>query len=113
MTLLIFLGTGDNNNSFENVVNNGSLVILDSNLENEENLFDCLDPYPTPNYSLKATIPGHSASVYSICSYGNLMYSSSNKSFKVWSLDTMKQISEIGGHHSFIKSMILWPEKLI
>jgi len=62
-------------------------------------------------WKVKSSIDAHSAAVYSICSYGNLLYSSSNKCFKVWSLDTLKPISEINAHPSCIKTMILWPEK--
>jgi WD40 repeat protein len=55
-------------------------------------------------------IEAHNGSVCSIASHENLLYTGSNKFFKVWSLDNMECISEIESHASFIKTMVMWPE---
>jgi hypothetical protein len=49
--------------------------------------------------------------VYALSTYGNMLYSTTNKQFKVWSLDTLQVISDINAHSSFIKSITIWPEK--
>jgi len=58
-----------------------------------------------------ANIEAHNGAVYSVVSHGNMMYSSSNKTFKVWSLDAMTCISEVNAHLSFIKTMAIWPDR--
>ena len=93
--------------------NNGSLIAIDSDLTQNNQTEDFEGEFYNNEWKVKSSFEAHSASVYAICSYGNLLYSSSNKCFKVWSLDTMKSISEINAHPSFIKTMILWPEKFI
>ena len=96
----------DANNSFEiGQNNNGSQIIQDINIENPQINEAQLE------WKLKSSFEAHSAAVYAVCSYQNQLYSSSNKCFKVWSLDTLKPVSEISAHHSFIKTMIVWPEK--
>lgn len=69
--------------------------------------------YSNNEWTVKSNIEAHPGPVYSVCSFGNVLYTSSNKCFKVWSLDTMKTISEIHAHPSSIKSMLLWPEKFV
>ena len=49
--------------------------------------------------------------IYSIASHENLIYSASNKVFKIFSLETSQLISEINAHNGFIKSIVIWPEK--
>lgn len=55
-------------------------------------------------------LDAHSGSIYSLAIHENIIYSSSNRTFKVWSLETMQNISEVPAHQSFIKSMVVWPE---
>mmetsp|Transcript_25840 Transcript_25840/g.45649 ORF Transcript_25840/g.45649 Transcript_25840/m.45649 type:complete len:909 (+) Transcript_25840:1667-4393(+) len=55
-------------------------------------------------------LDAHSGSIYSLAIHENILYSSSNRTFKVWSLETMQNISEVPAHNSFIKSMVVWPE---
>jgi len=40
----------------------------------------------------------------------NILYTASNKTFKVWSLDGMNLISEVPAHSSFIRCLAVWPE---
>ena len=40
-----------------------------------------------------------------------MLYSSTNRYFNVWSLDTYEMISEQAAHQSVIKAMVVWPEK--
>ena len=49
-------------------------------------------------------IEAHQGGVYSLCSYGNMLYSCSNKEFKVWDLSFSKPklVSTINAHNSFI-----------
>lgn len=58
-----------------------------------------------------AHVEAHNGTVYSVVSHENMLYSSSNKTFKVWSLDTMTCISEVNAHLSFVKTMTVWPER--
>ena len=44
-------------------------------------------------------------------SYGNMLYSSGNKSLKLWSLDRMACVGELTGNNASIKNMVLCPEK--
>ena len=40
----------------------------------------------------------HPAQVFSLKQFGNLLFSGSNRSFKVWNLDTLQQISDVQAH---------------
>lgn len=53
----------------------------------------------------------HNAAVYSLCSNDNFLFSTSNKVFKIWDVESSKCINEINAHDSFIKTSILWPER--
>ena len=107
----------ENKDNSSNLINNNpsSLILLDSDLAQIEGSvnqpLDTTNEYVSIKWKITASWEAHPAAVYAICSYGNLLYSSSNKCFKVWSLDNMKSISEVNAHPSFIKTMILWPEK--
>ena len=46
-------------------------------------------------------------------SYGNMLYSSGNKSLKLWALDRMACVGELTGNNASIKSMVVWPERYI
>ena len=56
------------------------------------------------------SIEAHSGAVCSMVSNENILYTGSNKSFKLWSLDNMSMISEVPAHSSFIRTMTFWPE---
>lgn len=106
----------ENRENINSANNFASLVINNSNnndilITPEEDAIMESSIYSNNQWSVKSTIEAHSAAVYAVCSYGNFLYTSSNKCFKVWSLDTMKKISEVNAHSSSIKSMLLWPEK--
>ena len=53
----------------------------------------------------------HHGSVCALATLGNQLYSSSNKSLKIWDLETVKCISDISAHSTFIKVIKLWPEQ--
>lgn len=107
----------DFNREFMGTTNTGgqfSSLILSTNndfLLNPDDTIMEASVYSNNEWTVKSTIEAHSGPIYSVCSFGNVLYTSSNKCFKVWSLDTMKTISEIHAHPSAIKSMLLWPEK--
>jgi len=46
-------------------------------------------------------------------SHGNMLYSSGNKSLKVWSLERIACIGELNANNASIRSMVVWPEKYI
>ena len=51
----------------------------------------------------------HSAPIYSIATMGNLLYTSSTKSLKIWDIEKMECISDIQAHNSFIKTICVMP----
>jgi WD40 repeat protein len=53
----------------------------------------------------------HASSIYAIASYGNQFYSTSSKSLKIWNLETMSVVSDIGAHQSYIRCLAVWPER--
>jgi len=53
----------------------------------------------------------HPGGVYSMTSHGNMLYSSGNKSLKLWSLDRMACVGELTGNNASIKNMVICPEK--
>jgi len=55
----------------------------------------------------------HSSPIYCATSLGNMLYSSGYKTFKVWSLDAITCISEVLAHSSYIKNIVVWPEKFV
>ena len=55
----------------------------------------------------------HNNGIYAVASVGNQLYSASNKSLKIWDLDGMTQISDIGAHKGAIKSVTVWRERKI
>ena len=69
--------------------------------------------YNSNNFKCIKSWEAHNGQVYCVTSLGNMLYSSSNKTFKVWSLDNLACISEINAHSGLIKSMVVWPEKNI
>jgi WD40 repeat protein len=46
-----------------------------------------------------------------MASAGNQLYTTSNKSLKIWNLENMTCVSDIAAHTSFIKCMTIWDEK--
>ena len=56
------------------------------------------------------SIEAHSGAISSMAIHENILYTASNKTFKVWSLDGMNLISEVPAHNSFIRSLAVWPE---
>lgn len=68
--------------------------------------------YPDDNkwHCRGSILDAHPAQVFALANYGNLLFSGSNKSFKVWNLDTLQQISDVEAHPSFIKSVEVWNE---
>jgi kinesin family protein 4/21/27 len=65
---------------------------------------------PQQKWKSAQCLDAHTGSIYSLAVHENILYSSSNRTFKVWSLETMQNISEVPAHQSFIKSMVVWPE---
>jgi WD40 repeat protein len=61
--------------------------------------------YDNNFWKCQASIEAHGHAVYCVKSHGNMIYSSSNKTIKVWSLDTLDCISEIEAHNGMIKTM--------
>lgn len=55
----------------------------------------------------------HTGNVCALASVGNQLYSTSSRSLKIWDLDNMNCISDIGAHSSFIKAVAIWEEKNI
>ena len=52
----------------------------------------------------------HNMSVTCLRSQGQLLYSTSQKSLKVWDLEKMQLLVDIPVHTSIIKGLELWPE---
>jgi WD40 repeat protein len=46
-------------------------------------------------------------------SVDNLIYSSANKSLKIWDIESMKYISELPEKIGLVKSMMFWPERKV
>ena len=54
----------------------------------------------------------HNYGVLSLAYHDNLLYSTSNKGFKIWSCDKLQLIKEItDNQNSVVKSVALWPDK--
>jgi len=80
----------------------------------DENTISKPIDYTNKNWKCCVNIEAaHQGGVYSMTSHGNMLYSSGNKSLKLWALDRMACIGELTGNNASIKSMIVWPEKNI
>ena len=44
-------------------------------------------------------------------SAGNTLYTSGNKTLKIWSLDRMTCLGELNAHPAAIKSLAIWQER--
>lgn len=44
---------------------------------------------------------------------GNQLYSTSNKSLKIWDLETMQVVSDIQAHQGFIRCLTAWQERTL
>ena len=53
----------------------------------------------------------HSSSIYAIASSGNQFYSTSNQNLKIWNIETMSPVSDIGAHSSYIRCLTVWGER--
>jgi WD40 repeat protein len=42
---------------------------------------------------------------------GNQLYSTSNKSLRIWDLETMNVVSDINAHQNFIRCLNAWEER--
>jgi hypothetical protein len=61
-------------------------------------------------WTCASTFEAHSDRVCSMVSNENILFTASNKTFKVWSLDSMSVISEVPAHTSYIRAMTIMPE---
>lgn len=52
----------------------------------------------------------HASPIYSMATMGNLLYTSSNRSLKIWDIESMECISDIQAHSGPIKSITVIPE---
>ena len=59
------------------------------------------------------TNEAHTAPVSALCCYENMLFTASNKVFKVWSVEGMSQVSEVPAHTSYIRAMALWAESSV
>lgn len=50
----------------------------------------------------------HNGTICALASVGNQMYSTSNKSLKIWDLEKMQVVSDIQAHSGLIKCMTIW-----
>lgn len=50
----------------------------------------------------------HQGQICAVASSGNLLYSTSNKSMKIWDLENMRSISDLQAHQGFIRCLISW-----
>ena len=64
-------------------------------------------------WKLQSSTDTHKGSIYSMVTQENILYTASNQTIKVWSLDTLTHISELNAHTSAIKSMAISPENSI
>ena len=53
----------------------------------------------------------HNGGVYSMVLAGNTLYTSGNKTLKIWSLDRMTCLTELNAHPAAIKSLAIWQER--
>ena len=67
----------------------------------------------SPGWRCTQTTEAHSAPVSALCCYENMLFTASNKVFKVWAVEGMTQVSEVPAHSSYIRAMTLWAENSI
>ncbi|CAG9310966.1 unnamed protein product [Blepharisma stoltei] len=65
---------------------------------------------PSQRWQCTQSLEAHTSAVCSMVYHENILYTGSNKAFKMWSFDTLSVISEVPCHNSFIKAMAFWPE---
>lgn len=67
----------------------------------------------SPGWRCIQTTEAHSAPVSALCCYENMLFTASNKVFKVWAAEGMTQVSEVPAHSSYIRAMALWAESSV
>ena len=53
----------------------------------------------------------HNGQICALASVGNQLYSTSNKSLRIWDLEKMQVVSDISAHNGFIKCLSIWDDK--
>jgi len=53
----------------------------------------------------------HKSQVYAMTSVGNQLYSTANRSLKIWDIETMKVLSELPERIGMVKAIAFWKER--
>ena len=53
----------------------------------------------------------HKSQIYCLTSVGNQLYSTANRSLKIWDLETMKITSDLQDKIGIVKALVFWKER--